>query len=177
MTRATPNDPKLSDREARHDACAAGSAGSRQHDVRSGSLQRMVRRFGFWVISIGVHLLRSRLSGLRVDDANVRSCDSLGANTRQSLAVKRPVRDVWVRKLHPNLDVAAEMANLFEFLDELRESCRRHWRIGDVGEWAGKRVTIAEINREAGIACVVSVNGERQPAALCNLMPLIESKV
>ena len=34
---------KLSDREARHDACAAGSAGSRQHDVRSGSLQRMVR--------------------------------------------------------------------------------------------------------------------------------------
>lgn len=38
-----PNDPKLSDRGARHDACAAGSAGSRQHDVRSGSLQRMVR--------------------------------------------------------------------------------------------------------------------------------------
>ena len=42
----SPNDPKLSHREARHDACAAGSAGSRQHDVRSGSLQRMVRRCG-----------------------------------------------------------------------------------------------------------------------------------
>ena len=42
-----PNDPKLSDRGARRDACAAGSAGSRQRDARNGSLQRMVRPFGF----------------------------------------------------------------------------------------------------------------------------------
>ena len=39
----TPND-KISERGARRDACAAGSAGSRQRDARNGSLQRLVRR-------------------------------------------------------------------------------------------------------------------------------------
>ena len=49
---ATPNDPKLSDRGARRGLCAgeggegAKAVGSIGRDVRSGSLQRMVRRFG-----------------------------------------------------------------------------------------------------------------------------------
>ena len=51
-TRATPNDPKLSDRGARRGLCAGeGGEGAKAvesigRDVRSGSLQRMVRRLG-----------------------------------------------------------------------------------------------------------------------------------
>ncbi len=153
------------------------SQNSSYRDTRSRSLQRMVRRFGFWVIGVGVHLLRNRLSGLGVEhaDRTIRR-DMLSLDSSEALAIANASGLVRVRPLHPDLDVSVGAANLFQFLHQLRDACRAHLDVGSEVIWGGKKATILGINRKAGIACV-SVDGERRPAALSNMMPLTESKV